>query len=113
MLTVNKAWYDSLTADQQAALTGAAAKIAATSLAIFTQPSTFPQDLVNCGVKFNIATPQQQAQLSQAGSTATSALASESQAYVKDIQQLKDSMPPPPAPPPLPTETTGACGSTG
>jgi TRAP-type C4-dicarboxylate transport system substrate-binding protein len=113
VLTANKAWYDSLTADQQAAITGAAAKIGAASLAIFTQPSTFPQDLVNCGVKFNIATPQQQTQLSQAGSTATSALAPESQDFVTQIQQLKESMPPPAAPPPLPTETTGACGSTG
>ena len=113
VLAANKAWYDSLSADQQAAITGSAAKIAAASLAIFTQPSTFPQDLVNCGVKFNIATPQQMTQLAQAGQKATSALAPESQDFVTQIETLKDSSPPPPAPPPLPTEKTAACGATG
>ena len=51
-LAVNKAKWDTLTADQQASITAAAAKIGPASLAIFAQPSTFPQDLVNCDVKF-------------------------------------------------------------
>jgi TRAP-type C4-dicarboxylate transport system substrate-binding protein len=112
VLVMNKAKYDSLTADQRAAIDAAAAKIGPASLAIFTKPSTFAQDLKNCGVNFLIATPQQQAQLATAGKTATSKLAPESQDYVTQIQKVKDSLPPPPAPPPLPTATTGACGST-
>ena len=52
--------------------------------------------------------PSSRPSSSQAGSTATSALASESQAYVKDIQQLKDvAAAAAQAPPPLPTEKTG------
>ena len=38
-----------------------------------------------------------------------SQLAAESQAFVKQIQALKDATPPPPAPPPFPTAKTGAC----
>jgi TRAP-type transport system periplasmic protein len=113
VLTINKDVYDSLTADQQKALTDAAAKIGPFSLTIFTKPSTFPQDLVNCGVKFLFATPAQQAQLAKAGQSATADLASESQDYVKQIQDVKASQPPPATPPALPTTKTGACGSTG
>lgn len=113
VLAINKEYYDSLEADQQEAITTAAANIGPASLEIFTQPSTFPQDLLNCDTKFLTATPQQLTQLTTAGQKATANLAAESQDYVTQIQQLKDSLPPPPAPPPLPTEKTGACGSTG
>jgi TRAP-type C4-dicarboxylate transport system substrate-binding protein len=111
VLVANKDFYDSLTDDQRVAIDEAAANIGAASLAIFTQPSTFPQDLVNCDVKFLTATPAQQTQLATAGQKSTSQLAPESQEYVTQIQQLKDSLPPPAAPPPLPTEKTGACAT--
>jgi TRAP-type transport system periplasmic protein len=113
VLAINKDFYESLTDDQRAAIDAAAQKIGPASLAIFTQPSTFPQDLLNCGIKYLTATPQQLTQLTTAGQKAVSALAPESQDFVAQIQSLKESLPPPPAPPPLPTEKTGACGSTG
>jgi TRAP-type transport system periplasmic protein len=112
-LAVNKAKWDTLTADQQASITAAAAKIGPASLAIFAQPSTFPQDLVNCDMKFLTATPAQYDQLVTAGQTAIAKLPASAQTYVTQIQDLKDSLPPPAAPPALPTTKTGACGSTG
>ena len=103
MLAINKAKYDSLTADQQAAITAAAANITRYSITIFTTPgSTVPQDLVNCGVKFVSSTDAQKAQLAKAGATAVSQLAPESQDFVTQIQALKDATPPPPAAAALP-----------
>ncbi|HEX2392179.1 MAG TPA: TRAP transporter substrate-binding protein [Solirubrobacterales bacterium] len=112
-LAVNKAKWDSLTADQQASITAAAAKIGPASIELFSQPSTFPQDLVNCDVNFHYATPAQLGQLVTAGQTAIPELPASAQAYVTQIEDLKDSMPPPAKPPALPTTKTGACGSTG
>ena len=112
-LAVNKAKWDTLTADQQASITAAAAKIGPASLAIFAAASTFPQDLVNCDVNFLYATPAQLGQLVTAGQTAIPKLPASAQTYVTQIQDLKDSLPPPAKPPALPTTKTGACGSTG
>ena len=110
VLAINKAKYDSLTDAQQAALTSSAAGITDFSIKIFTTPgSTVAQDLVNCGAEFVSSTDAEKADLAKAGATAVSQLASESQAFVKQIQALKDATPPPPPPPPLPTTKTGAC----
>ena len=107
---VNKAKYDSLTDAQKAALTSSAAGITDFSINIFTTPgSPIPQQLVNCGAVFVNSTDAQKADLAKAGATAVSQLAAESQAFVKQIQTLKDATPPPPAPPPFPTAKTGAC----
>jgi TRAP-type transport system periplasmic protein len=111
-LVVNKTVYDGLTADQQTALTDAAAPLADTSIAIFTNtnpPVNYPQELVNCGAEFIASTPAEVTALQNAGQSAVSKLAPESQAFVKDIQQLKDAQPPPPKPPPFPTTKTGDC----
>ena len=111
-LVVNKTVYDGLTADQQTALTDAAAPLADTSLAIFTNtnpPVNYPQELVNCGAEFIASTPAELTALQSAGQSAVSKLAPESQDFVKDIQQLKDAQPPPPKPPPFPTTKTGDC----
>ncbi len=110
VLTINKAKYDSLTDAQKDALTSAAAGITDFSIKIFTTPgSTVAQDLVNCGVEYVSSSDSEKAALAQAGATAVSQLAPESQDFVKQIQALKDATPPPPAPPALPTTKTGAC----
>jgi TRAP-type C4-dicarboxylate transport system substrate-binding protein len=113
VLAINKDVYDGLSDDARTAIDTAAGNIGAASLEIFNQPNTFPQDLVNCDVNFLVATQDQLTQLSTAGQKAISELADSSQDYVTQIQSLKDSLPPPDAPAPLPTEKTGACGSTG
>jgi TRAP-type C4-dicarboxylate transport system substrate-binding protein len=115
VLVMNKAAYDGLSDEARSAIDTAAGKIGQTSLDIFLNPApnapNFPQQLLNCDVKFLTATPAQRTQLTTAGQEATSQLAPESQDYVAQIQSLKESLPPPAAPPPLPTEKTGACGS--
>ena len=110
VLVINKAVYDGLTADQQTALTDAAANITANSIKIFTTPgSTVAQDLVNCGVKYLTATDADKAALAKAAQGAIENLAPESQDFVTQIQDLAKTLPPPTAPPPLPTTKTGEC----
>jgi TRAP-type transport system periplasmic protein len=110
VLVVNKDVYDGLTADQQKALTDAAAPLAADSITFLTTPGNpTPQNLVNCGIQYVYSTPAQQTELANAGKSAVSELAPESQDFVTQIQQLKASSPPPPPPPALPTTKTGAC----
>ena len=80
VLAINKAKYDSLTGDQQAALTSSAAGITDFSIKIFTTPgSTVAQDLVNCGAVYVNSTDAEKADLAKAGATAVSQLAPESQ----------------------------------
>ena len=110
VLVINKAVYDGLTAEQQTALTDAAANITANSIKIFTTPgSTVAQDLVNCGVKYLTATDADKAELAKAAQGAIKNLAPESQDFVTQIQDLAKTLPPPTAPPPLPTTKTGEC----
>jgi TRAP-type C4-dicarboxylate transport system substrate-binding protein len=110
VLAVNKEVYDGLSAEQQQALTDAAANITASSIAIFTTPgSTVAQDLVNCGVEYVSSTPQQLTALQNASAGAVSQLSAESQEYVTQIEAEKEALGPPPAPPPLPTTKTGEC----
>jgi TRAP-type C4-dicarboxylate transport system substrate-binding protein len=110
VLAINKAKYDSLSAEQQAALTDAAGTIAADSIKIFTTPgSTVAQDLVNCGVEYVTATDADLAAFAKASQTAVGKLAPESQDFVTQIQAEKDALGPPAAPAPLPTTKTGAC----
>lgn len=113
ILAINKAKYDSLSDDQRAALDTAGGNIASVSLEIFNQPSTFPQDLVNCGIKWVVSSDAEKAALEQAGQTAISRLAPESQDFAARIQDEKDALGAPPAPAPLPTETTGECRAQG
>lgn len=117
VLAINKDVYDGLSDEARSAIDTAAGNIGPASLDIFLNPApdapNFAQQLFDCDVNFRVATDQQLTQLTTAGQTAVSELAPESQDYVTQIQELKDSLPPPPAPPPLPTEKTGACGATG
>ena len=52
---------------------------------------------MNCGAVFVNSTDAEKADLAKAGATAVSQLAPESQAFVKQIQALKDATPPPAA----------------
>jgi TRAP-type transport system periplasmic protein len=110
VLVINKAVYDGLSADQQTALTDAAANITTSSIAIFTTPgSTVAQDLVNCGIEYVSSTPAQLTALQNASAGAVAQLSPESQEYVTQIEAEKEALGPPAAPPPLPTESTGEC----
>ena len=72
VLVINKAVWDGLSADQQNALTTAAAATSGPRRSkIFTTPgSTVAQDLVNCGVKYLYATDADKTQLTNAAKTA-------------------------------------------
>ena len=110
VLVVNKAVYDGLTADQQTALTDAAAGITKTSIEIFTTPgSTVAQDLVNCGIEYVTSTPAQLTALQNASASAVAQLAADTQDYVTQIEAEKEALGPPATPPPLPTTKTGEC----
>ena len=110
VLVINKAVYDGLNADQQTALTDAAANITKESIDIFTTPgSTVAQDLVNCGIKYITAKPDDVAAMQKAAEGAITNLAPESQDFVKQIQAAKTAAGTPAAPPPLPTTKTGEC----
>ena len=110
VLVVNKAVYDGLSADQQTALTDAAANITASSIEIFTTPgSTVAQDLVNCGIEYVTSTPAQLTALQNASAGAVAQLAADTQDYVTQIEAEKEALGPPAAPPPLPTTKTGEC----
>ena len=110
VLVVNKAVYDGLSADQQTALTDAAANITASSIEIFTTPgSTVAQDLVNCGIEYVTSSPAQLTALQNASAAAVAELAADTQDYVTQIEAEKEALGPPAAPPPLPTTKTGEC----
>lgn len=110
VLAINKGVWDGLSESQQKALTDAAANITKTSIDIFTAPgSTVAQDLVNCGIEYVTATPADVQGLTKAAENAITRLAPESQDFVKQIRDVKESMGDPPAPPPLPTKKTGEC----
>jgi TRAP-type C4-dicarboxylate transport system substrate-binding protein len=110
VLVINKAVYDGLSADQQTALTDAAANITKTSIEIFTTPgSTVAQDLVNCGIEYVTSTPQQLTEMQNKSAAAVGQLAADTQDYVTQIEAEKEALGPPAAPPPLPTTKTGEC----
>lgn len=105
-LTVNKAKFDSLSADDQAIITDAAAKVPAKSIEIVSASSNLPQSLVDCGIQFVSATPANVTQLQNAAKKAYTELSQDDTTaeFLTQIQELKDSSPPPAAPPPFPTE---------
>ena len=110
VLVVNKAVYDGLSADQQTALTDAAANITKSSIEIFTTPgSTVAQDLVNCGIEYVTSSPAQLAALQNASASAVAELSADTQDYVTQIEAEKEALGPPATPPPLPTTKTGEC----
>ena len=110
MLVINKAVWDGLSADQQDALTTAAANIAATSLKIFTTPgSTVAQDLAELRRQVPDRDRRRQDRAREGGQTAIASLAPESQDYVTQIQDLAKTLPAPAASAALPTTKTGDC----
>lgn len=109
VLAMNKDVWDSLTAEQQEALTTAAGNIDDTSLDIVSSPSDLPQQLVNCGLRIVTASDADREALTRAGQRAIPQLPAETQELVRQIQEVKDNLPAGAAPPPLPTEPTGEC----
>lgn len=105
-LTVNKAKFDSLSAEDQKIITDAAAKVPAKSIEIVSTASNLPQQLVDCGLKFVTATPDQVTALQNKAKTAYTELSKDPTTgeFLTQIQELKASTPAPPAPPPFPTE---------
>lgn len=114
-LTINNAKFDALSEEDQKIITDAAAAVPAQSLEIFAAKSDIPQNLVNCGVKFAIASPADLKALNQKAQAAYTALSKDEATaeFLTQIVELKDSMPAPPAPAPLPTKATGKCALGG
>jgi tripartite ATP-independent transporter DctP family solute receptor len=104
-LVMNKAAFDDLTPEQQEIIRTAADKVPGFSIDFFEAPSTLVQTLCDEGVKFAVATPEQQAELAEATAPVLeefSANDPETAGYIEQIQALKDALPAPPAPAPLP-----------
>jgi TRAP-type transport system periplasmic protein len=105
-LIMNKAKFDSLSADQQKAITDAAALVPNFSIEIFTKPATdLVQTLCDEGLKFAVAKAEDVAAMIEATKPVVSRFENESadtKRFVAAIQQLKDQQGPPPPPPPLP-----------
>lgn len=105
VLGINQDRWDSLSAEEQGYLEGAAAEIDDESIAIITNPdSPLIPDLCAAGHKFGVATPENQAALRTAvDSVYDKYTANEPTAgFVAAIEQIKADTPPPPAPAPLP-----------
>jgi TRAP-type transport system periplasmic protein len=109
VLAMNLDAYNALSADEQQALMDSASKIDEAAFEFLNTPSQLPQSLVNCGIKFETATPADQQALQQAGEKAVTELPQSTQDFVSQIQALKEAQPPSEPPPPLPTTSTGAC----
>ena len=110
VLVINKAKYDSLTPEQQTALTDAAANITETSIKIFTTPgSTVAQDLVNCGIVYKYATKADIAGIAKAGAATAEQPGPREPGLRHADPGAQGLARTPPAPLPLPTAETGAC----
>jgi TRAP-type transport system periplasmic protein len=105
----NKAAFDKLSSDQQAAMKAAGPVLATSSLGVLTNPNPPPQAqfaklLCDQGLTFAFASKEDQAALATAVKPAYAQLSKDSEVakLTKQIQDLKAKSPPPPAPPPLP-----------
>ncbi len=74
VLVMNKAKFDSLSADQQQAITDAGANVAPNILDVLSGGDAFAQRLANCGMEFVDATDADRAALQEAGEAAYEAL---------------------------------------
>lgn len=104
-LVINQEVWDGLTPEQQGFINEAAANVPGFSIDIFEQPSTLVQDLCDEGIKFAVASPEDQAALAQATAPVLEEFSgddAETAGYIQQIQALKDALPAPPAPAPLP-----------
>lgn len=105
-LTVNNAKFESLSEEDQELIRTAAAKVPAKSIEIVSASSTLPQQLVDCGVQFVTASPEDVSALQAQAETAYAELGKDetTKGFIADIQALKEETPAPDAPPPFPTE---------
>lgn len=74
VMVMNKAKFESLTEDQQNAITGAGENVAADILDVLSGGDAFAQGLANCDVEFVDATDADRAALQEAGQAAYAAL---------------------------------------
>lgn len=109
VLGFNTSKWDSLSAEQQGWINGAAAQIDDTSLAILTNPkSTLVADLCKTGLKFGTATPDNLTALRNAenGVYSKYTASDPTKSFVSQIDALKAKQPAPPAPKPYPAGCT-------
>jgi tripartite ATP-independent transporter DctP family solute receptor len=106
VLIMNKAKFDGLSADQQKAITDAAALVPAFSIEIFTKPATdLVKTLCDEGLKFAVAQPADVAAMAAATKPVVdrfSAQSADTKRFVAAIEALKANQAPAPAPAPLP-----------
>jgi len=109
-LSINRAFYNSLSRSEQTALRTAANLVPAYSIGIVSKKSTLPQDLVNCGVKFKYARNSEVLKLQALGRKAYSTLARDAttRQFLTAIQKIKADFKPPVAKR-FPSTTTGSC----
>ena len=108
VLVINQAKWDALSADQQATITAAAAKVPGFSISIFTAPSELPATLCSEGLKFAVASDADVSAFNKVSQSVITELSknAETKGYIDQIQALKDALPAPPAPAPLPEGCT-------
>jgi tripartite ATP-independent transporter DctP family solute receptor len=106
VLIMNKAKFDSLSSDQQKAITDAAALVPNFSITIFTQPTgpSLVTTLCKEGLKFAAATPADIQAMQAATQSVYTQFEKNAQTkqFATEIQALKDKQAPPPPPAPLP-----------
>jgi tripartite ATP-independent transporter DctP family solute receptor len=105
VLIMNKAKFDSLSPDQQKAITDAAAMVPHFSITIFTMPKTdLVKTLCGEGLKFAVAAPADVAAMVNATKPVYTQFEKNAQTkqFVTEIQALKAKQAAPPPPAPLP-----------
>jgi TRAP-type C4-dicarboxylate transport system substrate-binding protein len=111
VLIMNKAKFDSLSADQQKAITDAAALVPDFSITIFTNPTgpNLVTTLCDEGLKFAVAKPEDVAAMVAATEPVYAQFEgnADTKRFVTEIKALKAKQPPAAAPAPLPA----GCGA--
>ncbi|MGE0347085.1 MAG: TRAP transporter substrate-binding protein [Gemmatimonadales bacterium] len=105
VLVMNQEKFDALTAEQQTAITDAAANIGGFSIDFFEAPSEIVQTLCDEGLKLSIASDADLAAMAKVSETVISQMsAADAQTgdFIQQIQAVKDGLPAPPAPAALP-----------
>jgi TRAP-type transport system periplasmic protein len=107
-LVINQERFDSLSQEQQDILTEQAAKVPGFSIDFFEQPSDLPATLCEEGIQFAVSTPEELAELREAGEQAIQQLSQDQQTgdFITRIQEIKAGLGDPPAPAPLPEGCT-------
>lgn len=108
VVVINKAQWDKLSEDQQKILSDAGKNLAGNSIKVFTAPAPDATDFVkvlcDAGMVFAAASAEDAAALAAKAQPAVDELAAnaETKDFLKQIQDLKESLGPPAAPPALP-----------